>query len=67
VSGTLLLAGKKIGGGSGRANAAGTATVKLKLTSKAKRRFKRLKRASVQLRLTVNGANAGSKTLKLKR
>ena len=66
VSGTLVLGGKKIGGGSGRTGAAGTASVKLKLAAKAKRRFKRLRKATVTVRVTVNGAQ-GSKTLKLKR
>ena len=65
VSGTLLFGGKKIGGGS--AKAAGTVIVKLKLVAKAKRRFKRLSKAKVTLRVTVNGAPAGSRTLKLKR
>jgi Ca2+-binding RTX toxin-like protein len=64
VSGALLLGGKKIG--SGRAKGTGTVSVKLKLAGRAKRRVKRLRKATVTVRLSVNG-QAASKTVKLKR
>jgi hypothetical protein len=62
--------GTKVGSGRGRAAAAGKATVKLKLTRKAARKFKRLRKATVTVRLTVK-SGAASQTLtravKLKR
>jgi RTX calcium-binding nonapeptide repeat (4 copies) len=64
VSGALLLGGKKVGGG--RAKGSGTVSVKLKLDRKGKRRVKRMRKATLTVRLTVNG-QAASKTLKLKR
>jgi Ca2+-binding RTX toxin-like protein len=64
VSGALLLGGKKVGGG--RAKGSGTVSVKLKLDRKAKRRVKRMRKATVTVRVTV-GAQTASKTLKLKR
>jgi hypothetical protein len=68
VSGTLLVGAKKIG--SGRGKGAGTVSLKLKLDRKGKRRIKRLKRATVTVRVTVKAGGAsqtGSRTLKLKR
>jgi Ca2+-binding RTX toxin-like protein len=64
VSGALLLGGKKVGGG--RAKGSGTVSVKLKLDRKGKRRVKRMRKATMTVRLSVNGQTA-SKTLKLKR
>jgi hypothetical protein len=70
VSGTLLSGGRKVGSGKGSARAAGTARMKLKLTAKAKRRFKRAKKATLIVRIAVKAGGAvqtGSQTLKLKR
>jgi Ca2+-binding RTX toxin-like protein len=64
VSGALLLRGKQVGGG--RAKGSGTVSVKLKLDRKAKRRVKRMRKATMTVRVTVDGQTA-SKTLKLKR
>ncbi len=68
VSGSLLLGGKKVGGG--RANGSGTVPVKLKLDGKGKRRVKRLRKATLTVRLAVKAGGATetvSRTVKLKR
>jgi RTX calcium-binding nonapeptide repeat (4 copies) len=53
--------------GSGSAKGAGNVSLKLKLASNFRSRFKRLSRATVTVRVKVDGAPAGAKTLKLKR
>jgi hypothetical protein len=69
ASGTLLTGGKKVG--SGKAQGSGTVSLKLKLDGKAKRRFKRMRTATLTVRLTVtpNGgaAETGSQKVTLKR
>jgi Ca2+-binding RTX toxin-like protein len=60
----------KIGSGRGSAQAAGTATLKLKPASKVKRRLKRLRKATVTVRVTVKAGGAAqtdSQTLTLRR
>jgi Ca2+-binding RTX toxin-like protein len=61
----------RIGGGSERLRKAGAAKVALKLSRKVKARFKRLRKATVTVTVTVKGADGtkrtGSKTLKLSR
>jgi len=60
----------KLGGGSGRTAKPGTARVRLKVAGKAKRRFMRLRKATVTLRITVktaDGTQSASRVLKLKR
>ena len=61
----------KVGGGHGRADRAGTATAKLKLSGKVKRRFKRLRKATVTVRVTVQltsgPAHTSTRKLTLKR
>ena len=68
VSGALVLGGKKVGGG--RAQGSGTVSLKLKLDRKAKRRVKRLRKATLTVRVTVTSGGAaqqGTQTLKLRR
>ena len=65
ASGTLLLGGKKVG--SGRAQGAGTVSVKLKLDRKGKRRIKRLSKAKLTVRVTATPGGSASQTLTLKR
>jgi Ca2+-binding RTX toxin-like protein len=78
VSGTLTadrrtarkVGTSKLGKGSAKAKAAGTAQLKLKLTPKVKRRFKKLAKATVTVRVKVTAGGAaktGSQTLKLRR
>jgi hypothetical protein len=67
----LRLRGSKVAGGSGRTAQAGTATARLKVTGKAKRRLRRLRGATVTLRVTVTpdggAAIKDSRRLRLKR
>ena len=65
ASGTLLLGGKKVG--SGRAQGAGTVSVTLKLDRKGKRRIKRLRRATLTVRVTATPGGSASQTLTLER
>ena len=54
---------RRIGGGRRELAAAGTATVPLKATAKVKRRLKRLRSATLTLRIRVKGADDATATL----
>jgi Ca2+-binding RTX toxin-like protein len=67
----LRLRGTKVGSGNGRAARAGTATARLKVTGSAKRRLRRLRKATITVRVTVTPkggpAIKDSRRLQLKR
>src|SRR5919198_578946 len=69
VDGTMRLRGKKVGGG--HATGSGTVTAKLKVTRKAKRQLKRLRKATLSVRVTVQltsgPAQTSTKKIKLGR
>ena len=71
VKGSLKAAGKKIGSGKKKATKAGTVTVKVKLTKKARRAVKRGKQIKATLKVTVTpkggAAASASKKVTLKR
>jgi hypothetical protein len=56
----MRLRGKKVGGG--HATGSGTVTANLKVTRKAKRRFKRLRRATLSVRVTVQPTSGPAQT-----
>ena len=62
VRGRLLLKGKPLGAGAKAALAGGTVKVRVKVSKKARRRLKRLKKASLTLTVTVGDAAGKSTT-----
>ena len=70
VTVSLVVKGKTVASGRKTLLKAGNAKLTLKVSSKSKKAFKRLKKASATLKVTVEGADgkaSSSKTLKLKR
>ncbi len=70
VTVSLVVKGKTVATGRKTLLKAGNAKLTLKVTSKSKKAFKRLKKTSATLKVTVEGANgkaSSSKTLTLKR